>query len=181
MEFEYRINLEDLKEGYRAIETTSTGKTNSKRLMRFTLGLSIVMAVYFIIKVLIAKETIPPMEVIAFSFSILIPVVIRSLPQFPLSITDFQLKQQLENSPNKGEATVIAGDEGLTITTPAYESKMRWFVYTHWQETLNLFLVYRQFDLVFDIFPKRAFANDTQIDDFRQLLYNNLLETIQNK
>jgi hypothetical protein len=179
MEFEYRINLEDLKEGYRAIETTSTGKTNSKRLMRLTLGFTIVMMGYFAIKVFVAKETIPPLEVIAFLVSILILIVVQSLPQFSSSMTDVQLKKHLENLPN--EAAVIAGDEGLTVTTPACESKMRWFVYTHWQETLNLFLVYRQFDLMFDIFPKRAFANDTQIDDFRKLLSNNLLETTQNK
>jgi YcxB-like protein len=181
MEFEYRINVEDLKEGYRAIQKIPIEKTNLKRLMRFALGLPIMMSVYSIIKVFILKETILPIEVIVFLFSILIPIFIQSLPQFPLSITDFQLTQQLENSPNKGEATVIAGDEGLTITTPACESKMKWFLYTHWQETLNLFLVYRQFDLEFVIFPKRAFANDIQINNFRQLLYNNLLEKTQNK
>ena len=50
-----------------------------------------------------------------------------------------------------------------------FENKLRWKIYIKFLETKNLFVLY-QVSNVFNIFPKRAFDSDEQIEEFRELL-----------
>jgi YcxB-like protein len=172
MTFEFRLNMEELKEGYKAIRIVAMERTNLKILTYFVVSCIVVVT----LGSLIVKGTVNPMAITAFLFPLILLTVIKfSIIYSPF--TDSLLKQQLKNSPEiKGEITILVNDEELTITTLLSTSTMRWSMYTHWQETLNLFLVYRQSDIQFIMFPKKAFADDTQIDEFQQLLRNNLSE-----
>lgn len=90
------------------------------------------------------------------------------------AIQYFSIKRNFENQPSfRNEISVETTEEGLQINTVTSESKIKWSVYTHWKENSNLFLVYQAPNL-FNLFPKRAFASDRQVDEFREILASRL-------
>jgi len=65
--------------------------------------------------------------------------------------------------------TLEVTEEGLTLSSPYFQSNLKWQIYTGFLETKNLFMVY-QSERLFNLFPKRAFNSDEQINEFRELL-----------
>ena len=68
----------------------------------------------------------------------------------------------------KRESTVEINDEGITASTEAARSEIKWISYTRWYESKTLFLLYQQ-PRLFNIYPKRAFGPG-EVDEFRELL-----------
>ncbi len=69
--------------------------------------------------------------------------------------------------------TLEVTKEGLTVSSPSFQSNLKWQIYTHFIETKNLFMVY-QSKQIFNLFPKRAFSSDEYIHEFRELLRTRL-------
>ena len=65
--------------------------------------------------------------------------------------------------------TLEISEEELTLSSPIFQSTLKWQIYTHFIETTNLFMVY-QSKRLFNMFPKRAFSNEQELDEFRYLL-----------
>ena len=60
-------------------------------------------------------------------------------------------------------------DEGLSWSTQVSNSRRLWEGYTSWDETKNLFLLYRG-ELLVEFIPKRAIADVASFDQVRELL-----------
>jgi hypothetical protein len=67
--------------------------------------------------------------------------------------------------------TATATQDAFQLQTEYSHSHISWRGYTRWAETKNLFLLYLS-EPTFHIVPKRAFANEEQLNDFRALLSN---------
>jgi hypothetical protein len=63
--------------------------------------------------------------------------------------------------------------DGVRTTAPAWEIAYAWAAFTRWAEGHRLFLLYQTPDQ-FRVIPKRAFASEQDIADFRQLLAANI-------
>lgn len=64
-------------------------------------------------------------------------------------------------------------EDGIIVKFPTFQSTINWQDYTHFIETKNLFMVYQD-RRVFNLFPKRAFSSDHQVNQFRELLEKNI-------
>ncbi|MUG98173.1 YcxB family protein [Scytonema sp. UIC 10036] len=160
MQFEYRLNVNDIKEANQA--------HSKKVLLKYYL---LVMGIIIFISILpmltqggislnelLISAIVPNLVLLAFIY-----LVIRISRNFVLSRT-WNSQPGLKN-----EIRVEASEEALQINTELSESKMKWLIYTHWRETPNLFMVY-QSNNCFNLFPKRAFGSDEQMNEFRELL-----------
>ncbi len=63
--------------------------------------------------------------------------------------------------------------EGIFYVMDNIESNLDWKYFHHWAETTEGFLLIRAED-VFNLIPKRAFASQVRMDEFRQLLTTKL-------
>ncbi len=68
----------------------------------------------------------------------------------------------------KRESTVEIREDGITASTEAARSEIKWISFIRWYESKTLFLLYQQPSL-FSIYPKRAFEPG-EVDEFRELL-----------
>src|SRR5260370_2758582 len=68
----------------------------------------------------------------------------------------------------KRENTVEIREDGITASTEAARSEIKWISYIRWYESKTLFLLYQQ-PRLFNIYPKRAFGPG-EVDEFRELL-----------
>jgi hypothetical protein len=162
MNFEYRLNIEDLKEGYRA-NLPGLGKYT------FIIGGIVILVDSF---PLLLKGTISFQKIIS---GVITPsLLILAFFYFFRFYQSYSLKKMLNLPEVNGDVIVETSDEGLTITTVTSESKTKWNMYGYWKETSNLFLLYYQVNVLLNIFPKRAFIDDEQIHEFRELLRVNL-------
>jgi YcxB-like protein len=163
MRIEYKLNLNDIKEASRDITKTS----NAKILLFYAgfLGLLYLLPLFL-------KRNPSTQEIIvavtAIFFSVAIVYLFGRLAQY-LSI------KRAWNSMRSAitEMTIETSDEGLKITTPVSESKVKWIAYTHWGESSNLLFIYASVNSSI-LFPKRAFVDHEQIDGFRELLNSKL-------
>ncbi|MEA5574681.1 YcxB family protein [Calothrix sp. UHCC 0171] len=95
-------------------------------------------------------------------------------------ITPLILKYNWKNQPaSQYEIHVEVVEEGLIITTPVAESNLKWGIFQNWLETPNLFLVY-QTKSCCNIFPKRAFSSEIEMNQFRDILREKVSPTQRN-
>ncbi len=165
MKFEYRLNVNDIKEANQAHA--------KKGLLKYYL---------LMIGILLLLPILPLLTRKSITLSDLISVVLPNLfllivIYFSFRIaSNFLIQRTWNSQPGlKNEITVETTEEGLQITTPLSEARIKWLMYTHWRETPNLFMVYQSRNC-FNLFPKRAFSSDEQINEFRELLSTNLLD-----
>ncbi len=76
--------------------------------------------------------------------------------------------QYKKNDSLKRECTAEINDEGVTSSTEAAHSEMKWISFIRWYEGKNVFLLYQQ-PRIFNIVPKRAFGPG-ELEQFRDLL-----------
>jgi hypothetical protein len=74
-----------------------------------------------------------------------------------------------------GPQTMDAGEDGVTVATPLSRAEYRWEAFQHVRETPNLFLLYMS-NFSFHMVPKRSFASDAEVDQFRSLVRNFIAE-----
>lgn len=73
----------------------------------------------------------------------------------------------------RAEHRVAFTDEGISYLMDHIESNLDWKYFHRWTETAEGFLLIRE-EEVFNLIPKRAFANQSQVDEFRQLISTKL-------
>ncbi len=164
MRFEYRLTFNDYKEFNQA---------HSKQIA-LKLGLMYV-GLFLLINglPLFSKPNVSIQEIL---IDVVLPSLLAGISCFVVFylINQFSIKRGWSNSHLIKDETVIdVDDEELTTTTPLLRSTLKWAGYTHWKETSNLFLVYQSANCS-NLFPKRAFINNEQIDEFRELLRSKL-------
>src|SRR5204863_3395552 len=64
---------------------------------------------------------------------------------------------------------------GVTVTTPVSRHEYQWDAFPKFLETPHLFLLYIS-NLTFHLIPKRAFANDAEMEACRNM-FKNLIST----
>jgi hypothetical protein len=61
------------------------------------------------------------------------------------------------------------GDEGISIVNSLGNSKIPWDYWRKWRENKYIFILY-PVDNLFNVWPKRCFSSEQDINDFRKLL-----------
>ncbi|MGE5657476.1 MAG: YcxB family protein [Actinomycetota bacterium] len=85
-------------------------------------------------------------------------------------INRYQLTRLWKSQPSIREPISLeVNEERINFKSPAFESNVKWQVYTKFRETKKLFMLYQSHHL-FNILPKRAFVSNEQLDQFRELL-----------
>ncbi len=173
MQLEYRLSLKDLQESNQA-----SLKFNRDWLKLF-FHLLIGQVLYFLLMSVISN----------IKFSILYVVVLTPLwllfshPYFSIPFSNYSLRLVWKKSTllhMLHPVIIINADEDkIKIkTVHTTESSSQWEIYNKVIETQNLFMLYqRKFSFPHSIclvIPKRAFSNDGQVDDFRELLRKNI-------
>ncbi len=69
----------------------------------------------------------------------------------------------------KGAISCWADEEGFSVQTTNSDTKIKWPALIKFRETRNLFLVYPSKQMCY-LIPKRAFTDDGQVKEFRELL-----------
>ena len=64
--------------------------------------------------------------------------------------------------------TTDMSEDGILITMPTAESRMKWDNFVRFLESDDIFVLFHS-DLIFNILPKRAFTTD-EVDRFRELI-----------
>lgn len=91
-----------------------------------------------------------------------------------LSIRPLQVLVQFKINPKYRETYRLEFDDtGLRFKTATVDSKLAWNHFNRVIESDKVFLlIYGK--MMYSVIPKRAFASEAEIDDFRQLLNRNI-------
>ena len=157
MKLEYQLTIDDYREALHAYPKTEFRWT-------FAILASLVIAIR-----LLRLATGTPLKMIAYGLAqdVVFLVILYVLGLLFLQFTNLR---QWKTQPMLFQPqTINASEDGLLMQTPYSESTNQWLLYTHFQETRNLFVVY-QAKTVFSLVPKRAFGNSEQVNQFRHLL-----------
>ncbi len=164
MQFEYRLNLNDLKEA-----TQSHAKKGLWRYCLFMAGIVLLPSILPLLK----QEKISLSEIF---WHILLPNLFFfvAIYLFMYIVQNFMVNRNWQSQPGaKSAISVETTTDGFQITTQSSDARLKWSHYTHWKETPNLFMVYQSRNC-FNLFPKRAFSSEAQVNEFRELLRVNL-------
>ena len=112
------------------------------------------------------KAGLPPLLLILFIAVVQLFVRLLYLPRRVRRVYSQQRSLQL---PFEGVCT----ESGIESTNANTTSRLPWSHLIRWKEGPTLFVVY-QSDLMFNIVPKRCFAQPEQVDEFRALLTERL-------
>lgn len=175
MQIEYRLSLKDYQEANRTY-------LKLKRSSYFSFWFAILVGLFFLIIslpfLLFNTFTMPRDNwlLICFLFSIYalsLPIIFFN-PYFSNPITTYFINRVWKGLPNLHHPIrVEVNEEILKFKTINSESITQWQLYTKAVETKNLFMLYRA-KTVFYMIPKRAFDSDEPVDEFRELLRNNI-------
>jgi hypothetical protein len=91
---------------------------------------------------------------------------------FRFFIQPLWIERDFRKHPNFQREQILRIDGGLHQASEAGQSDTKWFAYTSFRETQNLFVLYLGARLMY-VVPKRALS-DVQLQEFRQLLLSNV-------
>ena len=157
MQLEYQLTIEDYREALNAYPKTEFHWTFAG-LASLVIGIR-----------LLRLATGTPLKMIAYGLGqdVVFLVILYVVGRLFLQVTNLR---QWKTQPTLFQPqTIDASDDQLLIKTPYSESTNQWPLYTHFQETRNLFVIY-QAKTVFSLVPKRSFGSSDQVSEFRQLL-----------
>lgn len=161
MNIEFRLTLKDYQEA-------SQAHIKSQHLLYFFNWSASILFLLLGVVMLFSKDIL---------FSVFLVVIgICSNPSFnPLQ--NYFIARLWKSQPSIREPmTLEISEEGLTGSSPIFQSTVKWQIYTHFIETTNLFVVY-QSKRLFNMFPKRAFSNEQELDEFRYLLERKIVKS----
>jgi hypothetical protein len=105
------------------------------------------------------------------SFSYLMPFLVGI---FFLSLPLLQAVLVWRSNPSvRGAITCWADEEGFYQQTMNSDLTVKWPALIKFKETRNLFLVYPSKQMCY-LIPKRAFTNEGQVKEFRELLHQKI-------
>lgn len=184
MNFEYQLSSHDCEEASLAVINRSS-EAESRTVHKWVL----LIGVFFFLMGIILKE----------KGFLVVGVSLLSLPIFCKLFVQTNVEEiykydeesgmvikqdretgNLANSTNYGEPmTVQVIGEGLILNTPSWQGTFKWENFHSFSETNNLLAIYGMPSLyhVSDsnfIIPKRAFSEEEQLSDFRELLCRNI-------
>lgn len=185
MNFEYQLNSTDCEEAYLA---TLNGSSESKNqtIRKWVL----LIGVFFLFMGIISQE----------QGFLVVGVVLVSLPIFckffvkkgveeiyemydvksEISLDRDREIPNIANLMNWGEPTTVEViGEGLVLNTPSWQGTFKWGNFEFFTETRNLLIIYPVLSLYpvpesNFIIPKRAFSDEEQWSDFRELMSHNI-------
>lgn len=154
MKLEYRLTLKDY------LEATQVAYKSTWRFWKFVLwGFSIFIVVGGILDI-IRK----PYQLYSY-FSLIFGICFIPLIQFVLRRGVINAWKNSYSSMQE-PITIDITEERYSLKTPSVEMQVKWRIFTHFVETLNLFMVHQSNREVL-IVPKRAFSTKEQLDEFR--------------
>ena len=161
MNLEYRLTFNDYLEANQA-------HLKSRRFSYFFLWVgSTLLIVWGFDCILIG-------EIWIFFFFVILGIVANPLFN---PIQRYYLAYTWDSQPSIREPiTIEVTKEGVSLYSPYFQSHLKWQIYTRFIETKNLFMVY-QSKRFFNLFPKRAFRNHEQVNEFRELLRTMIVKT----
>ncbi|BAZ39968.1 hypothetical protein NIES4101_59250 [Calothrix sp. NIES-4101] len=170
MIFEYRLNVKDFQE---------MNKAHPKKILKiYFLGIAVFL-IFMSLLPLIQSGKITLQDIIT---DVILPNLILFIC-FYLGmkiIPPLILKYSWKNHPaSQRDIHVEVVEEGLIISTSVEESNLKWAIFESWLETPNLFLVYQTKNCC-NIFPKRAFMSEADINQFRDILRERVSQTQRN-
>ncbi|WP_157260016.1 YcxB family protein [Chamaesiphon minutus] len=136
-----------------------------------------ILFLIFILILLSKGNGVPPKAWTVLVFNFLILSVASCAVACILVLQNrFLVKRAWNNSTDdfKHEICVETNEIGIKIITARSESIMQYSVYTYWQETSSLFIIYYQDGSLYNIIPKTAFSDEDRVSEFRQLLIANI-------
>lgn len=164
MRFIYRLNVNDLKEANQA--------HSQQTWLIYYIFIFVIIVLSSVIPLLVQGDV----SVNELLLSAIVPTLLFLALLYLVFylVQNLAIKRAWKSQPGvQSEISVETTAEGLQINTEFAESKHKWPLYTHWKETANLFIVY-QSNQVFNLFPKRAFNCEAEVNEFRELLRANL-------
>lgn len=185
MHFEFQLNSNDYAEATQA-ELNRSSKSENRTIHKWVLSIG----VFFLLMALISQEKgFLVVGIISVSMPIFCKLFVRTDVEEVYEMYDVESGMiidqdrdlaRIDNSTNCGECmTVEVLEEGLVINTPSWQGTFKWGNFNFFTETRNLLVIYPVLSVypVPDsnfIMPKRAFSNEEQWSDFRELLYRNI-------
>lgn len=90
-----------------------------------------------------------------------------------------RMEKKWKSEPSISEPLVVTiTEDEIIVKSPYEEGITKWKAFTHYIETKNLFLIFRQQN-VFNVVPKRAFENQDMENKFRNLLQKEFITARQ--
>jgi hypothetical protein len=159
IQLQYQVTLDDYREAWRPHLQKRSGRVPSWLLSAIFLLLGLAMLFLF------------PRDFISGMFCGVI-LVMGVLLLFVSMLQQRSVATIWNNNPflAKHQAARVSA-EGMSIWGEHSRIEISWGAYTHWSETPNLFLLHLS-EVTFYTFPKRAFANADEVNQFRALLNN---------
>jgi hypothetical protein len=182
MKFEYRLKFNDFQEASDLSSAYSPVKV--VKAIKISLIACLILVLIPAFTVLSKGNVVPQKAWTAIGLNYLGLNIACCAMGYLLFLQDrFLVKRSWENSTDdfKNEICVEANEIELKTRTTLSESTTQWAIYTCWEETSNLFVIYHQNSSFYNIIPKRAFVNEDQACEFRQLLRANILNKKKNR
>lgn len=166
MKLEYRLSLKDYQEAIHE-------HIKSRRFSYFFLWLLSILLIVEALYGLIFLGGTAANQIFVL-FSLFMGAGIN--PEFNIfqKYTSYRLWKAQHNLHNSRETDV--SEEGIKLKGEGFEANLEWKIYTHFIETKRLFILY-QSKLCFNMFPKRAFSNEQQVEEFRELLQRKITKS----
>jgi YcxB-like protein len=185
MHFEFQLNSNDYAEATQA-KLNRSSKLENRTIHKWVLSIG----VFFLLMALISQEKgFLVVGIVSLSMPIFCKLFVRTGVEEVYEMYDVESGMiidqdrdlaRIDNSTNCGEyMTVEVLGEGLVVNTPSWQGTFKWENFKFFTETRNLLVIYPVLSVypVPDsnfIIPKRAFSNEEQWSDFRELLYRNI-------
>jgi hypothetical protein len=185
MNFEYQLNSDDCEEASLAVINRSS-ESESRTMHKWVL----LIGVFFLVMGIILKEKgFLVVGVSLLSLPIFCKIFVQTGVEEIYEISDVEsdigVDRQREmpsiaNQTNWGEPTTVEViGEGLVLNTPSWQGTFKWGNFEFFTETRNLLVIYPVLSLYpvpesNFIIPKRAFSDEEQWSDFRELLCRNI-------
>jgi hypothetical protein len=185
MHFEFQLNSIDYAEATQA-ELNRSSKLENRTIHKWVLSIGVF---FLLMGIILQEKGFLVVAIVSLSMPIFCKLFVRTGAEEVYEMYDTesgmiidQNKElaRIDNSTNCGEyMTVEVLGEVLVVNTPSWQGTFKWGNFEFFTETRNLLVIYPVLSVysVPDsnfIIPKRAFSNEEQWSDFRELLYRNI-------
>ena len=183
MNFEYQLNSTDRDEAC-LVALNGSSKSENQTLHKWVL----LIGVFFVLMGIISQDK---RFLVVGIVLVIVPIFCKlfvkkgreEIYEMYDRKSDISLDREIPNIANQtnwGEPTTVEViGEGLVLNTPSWQGTFKWGNFEFFRETRNLLVIYPVLSLYpvpesNFIIPKRAFSDEEQGSDFRELLCRNI-------